>query len=148
VADALDLPEEQDADEPWYIEAKDKDPAAENKRQGRVLSRVASLCPAIAVVAVPNAGKRSDWERLERWREGARAGMVDLIFHWEPTRAGDRGTYFCEMKDGKKMPTPAQRDRLNLLFRQGHRCGVHRTADTVIASLRAAGAPFLDVGGQ
>lgn len=147
MVDAIDLPEEQEQDEPWYIEAKDKDAAPENKRQGAVLSRVAILCPAVAVVAVPNAGKRSDWERLERWREGARAGMVDLIFHWEPMRAGDRGTYFCEMKDGKKMPTPAQRDRLNLLHRQGHRCGVHRTASTVIDHLRAAGAPFIDSDG-
>jgi hypothetical protein len=136
--DLVDFPEEQLADLDWYIEPKDADPASETKRQRRFLSRAAMLCPAVDVVAIPNAGKRSDWERLERWREGARAGALDLLITWSG------GVFFAEFKDGKKMPSPAQRDRLNLHTRQGHHCGVYRTAETLIAHLRTAGAPFID----
>lgn len=138
----------EDRDEPWFIEPKDRDSTSEDKRQGLFLSRLKKLAPAIDAVAVPNAGKRSDWERLQRWREGARAGALDLVLTWKPTPwhptyGCDRGVFFAEFKDGKKMPTPAQRDRLNLHYRQGHHCGVYRNADTLLNHLFDAGAPFL-----
>jgi hypothetical protein len=138
-----DFPAEDETDLPWFIEAKDKDPRDELKRQTLFLSRLHNQAPAVDAIAIPNAGRGSDWERLRRWKEGARAGALDLLLTWAPTRPGDRGVFFAEMKDGQKMPTREQRDRLNLYYRQGHGCGVFRKPDTLLAHLRAAGAPFL-----
>jgi hypothetical protein len=138
VADPLDFPEEQEADEPWFIEPKDKDPRSESQRQRAFLSDLSRLAPAVSAFAVPNAGKRSDWERLERWREGARKGVLDLVITW------NRGVFFAEFKNGQEMPTPAQKGRLNTLYRQGHHCGVYRTPETLLEHLRASGAPFID----
>ena len=94
-------------------------------------------------IAIPNAGKSSEWERIRRWREGARAGALDLLLTWTPTKPGDRGVFFAEFKDGTKEPKPAQIERLNLLYRQGHRCGVYRNSMTLLLHLQEAGAPFL-----
>lgn len=138
-ADDFDEP-----DEDWFIEKKDRDPKPELKRQQAFLSMLARQAPSVSAFAVPNAGKRSDWERIQRWKEGARAGTLDLVVHWRPTRPDDRGVFFPEWKNGDDMPTRAQRDRLNQLFRQGHGCGVYRRPETLIAHLRDAGAPFLD----
>ena len=129
-------------DEPWFIEPKDKDPTPELDRQVAFLSELGRDAPAIDALAIPNAGRSTDWERLQRWREGARGGALDLVLSWEPTSANDRGIFFAEFKDGQKMPTRAQRDRLNMYFRRGFRCGVYRRPKTLIAHLRDAGAPF------
>lgn len=129
-------------DEPWFIEPKDRNPAPELDRQKTFLAMLARLGPACDAVAIPNAGKSTDWERIQRWKEGARAGALDLVVTWAPTRPDDRGVFFPEFKDGQKMPTPAQRDRLNRYFRMGHHCGVYRNPETLIEHLRAAGAPI------
>lgn len=126
-----------------FVEEKDLDPTPENERQGAFLSLAAKLAPSVDVVAIPNAGKATDWERLERWREGARAGALDLLITWQPTKPGDRGVFFAEFKSGKKMPTPAQRERLNRYHAMGHGCGVYRRKETLLRHLRDAGAPFL-----
>lgn len=144
----LDMPDEIEANEPWFIEAKDKNPTPEFERQLAVLRLVKTLAPAVDAIAIPNAGKSTNWQRIRRWREGAKAGALDLFFTWKPTRPDDRGSFFAEMKDGREMPTREQRDQLNLYHRQGHRCGVFRTADTLVAHLRAAGAPFIDKAGR
>lgn len=134
-----DLPADdfEQPDLPWFLEPKDTNPASELRRQTLFLSRAAARCPGVDVLAIPNAGKRSDWERIQRWREGARAGALDLVLTWPG------GVFFAEMKDGKGMPTRAQRDRLNRYHRQGHHCGVYRNADTLLEHLQRAGAPFL-----
>lgn len=140
VSAAFDHLEEQD--EPWFIEAKDKDPAPEIKRQALFLSRLKILAPSVDAVAIPNAGKNTDWERLQRHREGARAGALDLILTWKPTGT-DRGVFFAEFKNGTNMPDANQRERLNRYFRMAHGCGVYRNPDTLLDHLRAAGAPFI-----
>jgi hypothetical protein len=144
--DFLAIPEALD-DEPWFIEAKDADPRDEFARQVAFLSMMATIAPAVDCLAIPNAGKGSDWERLRRWREGARAGALDLQMTWKPS-ATTRGIFFAEFKDGEKPPTKGQRDRLNLYYRQGHSCGVYRRPETLIAHLRDAGAPFIDRWGR
>jgi hypothetical protein len=128
---------EDNGDLPWFIEPKDKDPASEFDRQRRFLSLMARLAPAVDVLAIPNSGKLTDWERVRRWNEGARRGALDLIITW------NRGVFFAEMKDGQKMPTVAQRERLNRYYRMGHHCGVYRTAETLMEHLRDRGAPFV-----
>lgn len=136
-----DILAENGEDEPWFIEAKDSNPASELQRQMTFLSMMAQLGPACDVLAIPNAGKASDWERIQRWKEGARAGALDLLITWHVNLPG-HGVFLAEMKNGKSMPTPAQRDRLNRYYRQGHGCGVYRKPETLIAHLRDAGAPI------
>lgn len=130
------------ADEPWFLEAKDKDPRPEISRQALFLSRLAIFAPAVDAVAIPNSGKLTNWERLQRHREGARAGALDLLITWEPT-GNERGVFFAEFKSGTGMPDRNQRERLNRYHRQGHGCGVYRNPDTLLAHLREAGAPFI-----
>lgn len=141
LADILAIPEHDADDEPWFIEAKDRNPASELERQMTFLALLKRLGPSCDAVAIPNAGRASDWERIQRWKEGARAGALDLVITWEPGPKS-AGVFFAEMKDGKKMPTPPQRERLNRLYKMGHQVGVFRTAETLIAHLRAAGAPI------
>lgn len=136
MASLLNIPEDTD-DLPWFIEPKDRDPTPEIKRQERFIKMMARLAPAVDVLAIPNAGKSSDWERIQRWREGARRGALDLVITW------NRGVMFAEFKDGQKMPTPAQRERLNRYYRMGHWTGVYRNAETLMAHLRERGAPFV-----
>ena len=128
---------EELTDAPWFIEPRDKDPRSEEARQMAVLRDARILCPAVVIFSVPNAGRRTQWEVNKAKREGLRAGVCDLVCVW------NRGVAFIEMKDGQKMPTPAQRDFLNSLQRAGHWCGVFRQEKTVLDFLRQAGAPFL-----
>lgn len=145
MATAFDFPADDfdQPDEPWFMEAKDNDPASEFQRQRAFVTWMEKHAKGVDVIAVPNAGRGTDWERRRRWNEGARAGALDLVVAWRPTRAGDRGVFFPEFKDGKGGPSKDQRDRLNLYSRMGHGCGVYRTAAVLIEHLRRAGAPFL-----
>ncbi len=130
-------------DLPWYCEPKDKDPRSEFARQVGFLNALHKQAPAIDALAIPNARHASAWEHIQRWREGARGGALDLILSWDPV-PGDRGVFFAEFKSGQTMPSRQQRDRLNWYHRHGFRCGVYRNGDTLLQHLRDAGAPFLD----
>jgi hypothetical protein len=85
---------EELTDAPWFCEEKDRDPASEFDRQTAFLAKIHRLAPSIDVLAIPNAGKGTDWERVRRWREGARRGALDLVITW------NRGVMFAEFKDG------------------------------------------------
>lgn len=130
-------------DEPWHIDAKDRFPESEDARQAALLRDARIICPAVDIFAVPNAGKRTRWEAAKRKREGMRAGVLDLVCTWKPTRPSDRGVAFIEMKDGTSMPDDNQRERLNRYYRCGLPCGVFRTAASAIAFLASCGAPVL-----
>lgn len=131
----LDLEEHDDL--PWHIDAKDKDPRPEEKRQIAFLSKARIMCPAVAIFAVPNGGKRSQWAAMKAKREGMKAGALDLVCTWKG------GVAFIEMKNGTDMPDANQRERLNLLTRQGHHCGVFRQEHSALDYLRSVGAPFI-----
>lgn len=120
-----------------FAEATDNDPRPEIDRQRHFLALMAVLGPTVDCLAIPNAGKATEWERIQRWKEGARAGALDLQMTWAV-----RGIFFAEFKNGKKGPSSAQIDRLNRYHEQGHPCGLYRTAETLIAHLREAGAPI------
>lgn len=128
---------EDGPDEPWFIEAKDKDPRSEEKRQLAFLNAARTICPAVVIWSVPNAGKRSQWEVNKAKREGMKSGALDLTCTW----AG--GVAFIEFKNGFEMPSTNQREMLNSLYRQGHPCGVFRQEDTALRFLRNCGAPFI-----
>lgn len=129
---------EDAADEPWHCDAKDRDPRPEEKRQLAFLRDAKMLCPAVDIFAVPNGGKRSQWAAMKAKREGMKAGVLDLVCTWP---AG--GVAFVEFKNGTDMPDANQRERLNLLTRQGHHCGVFRSSETALRFLKEAGAPFV-----
>lgn len=143
IADLLAIPE-SGQDEPWHLDPKDKNPADETSRQSSFLRDAHIICPGVDIVAVPNAGKRTRWEQYQRTREGMRKGALDLFCTWEPTRPGDRGFAVLEFKNGRDIPDRNQRDRLNMYYRQGHHCGVFRSATSALAFLKRAGAPFID----
>lgn len=133
-------------DLPWHIDCRDKDPRDEGARQLAALRKARMNCPAVDIVAIPNAGRRSDWEVRQRKKEGMKAGALDWVVTWRP-HPGDRGVAFAEWKDGTEMPDQNQRDRLNMLFRMGHHVGVFRREDSFFAWLRALGAPFVTGSG-
>jgi hypothetical protein len=136
-APLLDI-EEAGADELWHIDPKDKDPRSEEKRQAAFLRNARILCPGVDIFAVPNGAKRSQWAAMKAKREGMRAGVLDLVCTWP-----GRGVAFIEFKDGRSMPDDNQRERLNMLTRQGHFCGCFRQEDSAIRFLRDCGAPFI-----
>jgi hypothetical protein len=136
IFDDIDTP-----DLPWFIERKDRDPADEFARQAKFVNKMKSQ-PGVDVFAVPNANTGSDWQKVRRFNEGARKGVLDLVITWKPSGQGDRGVAFAEFKDGQKMPFREQRDRLNRYFREGHNTGVFRTAETLIAWLIERGCPI------
>lgn len=127
------------ANEPWHRDPPDKDPRDEFARQLAFLRDAHRYCPAVDVVAIPNAGTGTDWERLRRWREGARTGALDIKASWGPPA----GVAFLEFKNGTDSPSKAQRERLNRYHRMGHHCGLFRSERSAIAMLYRAGAPFL-----
>lgn len=131
-ADDFDTP-----DEPWFCEARDKDPRDEHDRQARFVAFMRKNAPSALVAAFGNGGKLTEWQKVRRWKEGVLAGMNDLVVIW------NRGAFFAEFKDGREMPRRDQRDVLNQLYRMGWRCGVYRRPETLIGHLREAGCPFL-----
>lgn len=130
---------EDDVDLGWWIDPKDADPRDEITRQSAFIRDAKILCPAVDIVAIPNAAKRSQWAARKAKREGMVAGALDMFCTWH---CG--GVAFLEFKDGTKMPDANQRDRLNLYTRQGHLCGVFRQETSALEFLRRHGAPFID----
>lgn len=133
------FPQEHEGDEAWHLDPKDSDPRDELARQAAFIRDAKIICPGVDIIAVPNAGKRTRWAAAKAKREGLTAGALDLIATW---RGG--GIAFLEFKSAKTMPDANQRDRLNMLVRQGHRCGVFRQEKSALEFLRQCGAPFID----
>lgn len=131
----LDFPIHEELNEPplFFIEAKDRNPASEDVRQRHVVAACRRL--GLFVAHIPQSGKRSDYERTKLHRNGAIAGIPDLLI------AFPGGVYFAEMKDGKGSPSRAQIDVMNDLVRRNVPCGVHRSWETVEQRLAEVGAP-------
>jgi hypothetical protein len=122
----------------YYIEPKDRDPRLEEARQMAFRREAKKLCPTVRVCAVPNAGKRTQWEAAKAKREGLTAGIPDCICLWL-----GGGIAWIEFKAADTMPSPAQHEFLNALVRQGHNAAVFRQELTALRWLKSLGAPFL-----
>jgi hypothetical protein len=120
----------------WHRDKPDKLPATEFQRQQAFVNWMARHAPHVDVLAIPNANRGTDWERMQRRREGARAGALDLVITW----AG--GVCFAEFKSGTGQPDPNQRERLDRYTRLGHHCGLFRTGESLVAYLRSVGCPL------
>ena len=93
-------------------------------------NRMRMLAPQVMLVAVPNAGKRTAWERRQRAKEGMVAGFPDLI------ALHDGRTAFLEFKRGDGSLSTVQVETLNRLVRLGFTVGVFRQADTAVSWLQ------------
>lgn len=138
----LDFPVHEELhEEPlFYIEPKDRDPSSEDDRQRAVVAECRRA--GLFVAHIPQSGRRSDYERTKLHRNGAIAGVPDLVIHWTG------GVYWAEMKDGKGMPTRPQIDVLNDFSRRQIPCGVHRSWPTIERALIKAGAPICTAASQ
>lgn len=132
-----DFPAEDGPDLPWHIDPRDKDPRDEDARQAAFLKAAAAVMPKVRFFAVPNAGRRSQWEARKRLREGMRKGVPDIVATW------NRGVAFLEWKNGTEKPSPDQREWLNALYAQGQHVGVFRQEASALVWLRSIGAPCL-----
>lgn len=132
----LDFPLHEELNEPpqFYIEPRDRFPDSEDKRQRLVVAECRRL--GLFVAHIPQSGRRSDYERTRLHRNGAIAGIPDLVIHWPG------GVYWAEMKDGKSPPSRPQIDVMNDLTRRSIPCGVHRGWESLEPRLIAAGAPI------
>lgn len=136
----LDIAEDTlDAQPLFPVEPRDKLPATEAQRQRTLLALLGRFAPGVIAFSVPNEGKRSDWEKVNLARNGARAGAPDLLFFW------NHGCAAIEMKGGQTPLKQAQIDMLNRLHRAGHRVAVFRRPEAAFHWLRECGAPVREV---
>lgn len=101
-------------------------------------SRARILCPAVAIVAVPNAAKRSRWAATQVKREGLATGFPDLICFWN-----GGGVAAIEFKSAKGRLTENQSEWIGRLNEMAIPATVARDPDAALDFLREHGAPFI-----
>jgi hypothetical protein len=99
-------------------------------------SRARMQCPAVRIVAIPNAAKRGQKAMNQARREGAAWGFPDIM-----CLAGGR-TAFIEFKATKGEVSANQQDWLEWLSSAGFPATVARDPDEALAFLREQGFPF------
>jgi hypothetical protein len=96
------------------------------------------LCPAVSVIAIPNAAKRTPWAAQRAKREGLATGFPDVLCFWKGP-----GIAAIEFKAAKGRLSESQAEWLDRLVDLGIPATVSRDADHAIEFLRSAGAPFV-----
>lgn len=114
----------------FHQDARHKGEQSEMAIQTTFRGRMKVMAPAIMLVAVPNAGKRTAWERTQRAKEGMLAGFPDMIALY----AGR--TAYLEFKTGDGALSANQVEVLNRLSRMDFPVGVFRSADTAVEWLQ------------
>lgn len=116
---------------PFHVDRRDaSNDNDEASIQALFRSRMRNLAPQVFLVAVPNAGKRTAWERRQRSREGMVPGFPDMLAMF------DGRTAALEFKSGTGSLSNVQIDTLNRLASQDFPVGVFRSADTAVEWLR------------
>lgn len=105
---------------------------------GLFRSRCRTLCPAVSIVAIPNAAKRSQWSAMQAKREGMATGFPDILCFWKGP-----GIAAIEFKAVKGKLSDNQAEWLDRLTEMGIPATVSRDADHAVEFLRRAGAPFI-----
>jgi hypothetical protein len=112
--------------------------------QAKFIGRMKNLAPQVRIVATPNGGNRTAWEKMRAKREGMWRGWPDLACHWSNGIDANAvpGWVHLEFKarDGKLEVD--QIEALNWLHRHGFACGVFRSVETAVEFVRKQGAPF------
>lgn len=101
-------------------------------------ARCKIMCPGVAVVAIPNAAKRSQWAARQAKREGLATGFPDIMCIWQ---GGE--ICFIEFKTARGKLSPAQEEWLERLSDRSFRATVARSADEALDFLRQCGAAFI-----
>lgn len=127
----------------FYIEPTDKGAESETARVVTFRKALRKVAPSLEVVAIPNAGKRSQWALNQSKREGARWGFPDLMVIGPSPKIA-----FIEFKAGKTAPADHQIVWLNRLVGLGYPGGVFRSAGAAIEWLRDNGFPFNNQTGR
>lgn len=105
----------------------------------RFRSRARMQCPAVRIVAVPNAAKRGQKALNSLRREGAAFGFPDIMCLWP-----GRGAAFIEFKREKGgVVSTNQSEWIARLHRLGFPAIVSNDPDQALGFLREQGAPFL-----
>ena len=112
---------------PFHVDKRNaKDTRDEATIQARFRGRMKIVAPQVFLVAVPNAGKRTAWERRARAREGLVPGFPDMLAMF------DGRTAALEFKSGTGSLSDQQIDTLNKLAAQDFPVGVFRSEDTAV----------------
>lgn len=102
-------------------------------------NRLRYVAPAVSVVAIPNAAKRTQWAAMQAKKEGMCAGFPDVMCLW----AGG-GICFIEFKTLKGRLSDSQGEWLVRLRERGHLVTVARSVDAAVDFLRECGAPVME----
>jgi hypothetical protein len=102
-------------------------------------SRCRILCPAVSIVAIPNAGKRGQKAMNQARREGAAWGFPDVACLAPGGRAA-----FIEFKRSDGKLSDSQAEWIERLRGMGFPATVARDPDDALAWLRAQGFPFIE----
>lgn len=102
-------------------------------------SRLRYVAPAVSLVAIPNAGKRSQWAAMQVKKEGMATGFPDCMCIW----AGG-GVCFIEFKTPTGRLSDNQAEWIERLDARGHKVAVVRSVDEALAFLRECGAPVME----
>jgi hypothetical protein len=102
-------------------------------------ARLRYVAPAVSVVAIPNAAKRSQWAAMQAKREGMATGFPDVMCLWP-----GGGICFVEFKTAKGRTSENQAEWHERLDRWGHRVTVARSIDEAVEFLRLCGAPVME----
>jgi hypothetical protein len=102
----------------------------EDAIQAAFIRIMAMKAPVVIIAAMPNAGKRTRWEAMQRKREGMVAGFPDIIALY------DGGVVLLEFKSGKGYLSAAQSAMLDRLVSQGIQVGVFRSPESAVEFLK------------
>ncbi len=104
--------------------------------QATFRKRMYYAAPAIKVVAIPNAARRTRWEAARAKKEGLATGFPDVM-----CLGPDGLVAMIEFKAAKGVISEAQQEWIDLLRRYSFPATVARSADEAMAFLRSAGFP-------
>ena len=102
-------------------------------------NRLRYVAPAVSMVAIPNAGKRSQWAAAQAKKEGLATGFPDCMCIWP-----DAGVCFIEFKSAAGRLSDNQVEWIGRLDARGHKVTVARSVEEALAFLRACGAPVME----
>jgi hypothetical protein len=107
-----------------------KGAANETAVQAGFRAQMRLAAPRVMLVAVPNAGKRTQWEAKQRQNEGMVAGFPDMVAFFDGRAAG------LEFKSGTGSLSENQIATLNKLVSLDIPVGVFRSAETAVEWLK------------
>lgn len=109
----------------------------------RFRSRARIRCPAVRIVAIPNAAKRGQKALNSLRREGAAFGFPDIMCLWPRDQHGRGGVAFIEFKreSGGRLSLN-QVEWIGRLAAMGFPAIVSNDPDHALEFLREQGAPF------